>query len=116
MEQTYITIAMVTIGVGAVATGIVGVVALPRGEQLSALLALVVGAGIGIASLFLMMNSASDVEAEDSARMFMIASFLGLAGVATTLTLLTVRTRAGKRPEAPATTSPPPAGTGSAPA
>jgi hypothetical protein len=101
MEETYVTVAMVTIGLGAVATGIVGMVALPRGEQLSCLLALVVGAGIGIASLFVLMNTAPNVETEDPARLFMIAAFLGLGGVVASLAALIARSRRDARPARP---------------
>ena len=99
-EQTYVTVAMASIGLGAVLAGIVGMLFLPKGEQLSAVLALMVGAGIGLASLFILLLADADSgrEPEQAASSFMIAAFLGLGGVVASLALLVRRTRDGGDP------------------
>jgi hypothetical protein len=106
MEETYTTIGAVAIGVGAVAAGVVGLL-LPRGEQLTAVLALVVGAGIGVVTLALGFQITGNESSEDGARTFMVASLLGLAGVAASLAAIVARSRQRARDTA-STPHPPP--------
>jgi hypothetical protein len=93
MEHTYATWAMILMGLGAVAAGVVGIV-LPAGQRLSVLLALVIGAGVGVAALFLQLLPA-EPDVDDGARAFLIASALGLAAVLAASAVLLRRSRAG---------------------
>ena len=79
-EEIYLSWAMITIGVGIAAAGGVGLV-LPVGHRLAVVLALVLGAGVGIASLFILMLAGGLDEPEVGARSFLIASALGLVSV-----------------------------------
>lgn len=93
MEQTYVMWAMVLIGSGAASAGTAGLF-LPVGQRLSVALALVLGAGVGVASLFLLMLAGGTEDPEAGAQAFLIASAVGLAAVITGLAVLFRRARA----------------------
>ncbi|MGZ8629875.1 MAG: hypothetical protein ACXWZF_02775 [Actinomycetota bacterium] len=93
MEQTYMSWAMVLIGLGAVAAGTVGLF-LPQGHRLTVLLTLVIGAGVGVAALFLQVLGGGFDEPERAASSFLIASLLGLVAVVAGLGVLLRRARA----------------------
>jgi hypothetical protein len=92
MEATYVSWAMVLIGLGAATAGGVGLF-LPPGHRLTALLPLVIGAGIGLAALFAQIVDVGP-RPEDPARAFLIASTLGFVTVVATLVVLIRRVRA----------------------
>ena len=86
------TLALSLVGIGAVATGVLGIV-LPAGERIAAGLGLVVGAGIGVVALAIgtqMVNAPDDSEAY--ATVFLAAAALGLVGTLVSLALLWRRT------------------------
>ena len=92
MEMTYVSWARVLIGLGAAAAGGVGLF-LPSGHRLTALLPLVVGAGVGLAALFAQLMHVG-TRPEDPARAFLIASALGFVAVVAALGVLIRRVRA----------------------
>jgi len=92
-DEIHLAWAMISIGVGIAAAGGVGL-ALPLGHRLAVTLALVLGAGVGIASWFALMLMGGFEDPEQSARSFLIASVLGLAAVVGGLTVLVRRSRA----------------------
>ena len=77
-------------GIGAVATGMIGIV-LPPGERIAAGLALVVGAGIGVVVLAIGTQLVNDTP-DEYASVFLLAAALGLAGTLVSLGLLWRRT------------------------
>lgn len=87
------TVALSLVGIGAVATGALGIV-LPAGERIAAGLALVVGAGIGVVALAIgtQMVNAPDDSPEAYATVFVVAAALGLVGTLVSLALLWRRT------------------------
>jgi hypothetical protein len=87
------TLAISLVGIGAVATGALGIV-LPAGERIAAGLALVIGAGIGVVALALgtQMVNAPDDSPEAYATVFLVAAALGLIGTLVSLALLWRRT------------------------
>ena len=92
------TLALSLVGIGAVATGMLGIV-LPAGERIAAGLALVVGAGIGVVVLAIgtqIVSDTPDDSPEGYASVFLVAAVLGLAGTLVSLALLWRRT-AGQR-------------------
>jgi hypothetical protein len=91
-DEIYLAWAMISIGVGIATAGGVGL-ALPLGHRLAVVLALVLGAGVGIASWFALMLM-SGFEGRGSSRSFLIASVLGLAAVVAGLVVLMRRSRA----------------------
>jgi hypothetical protein len=50
MEETWVTLGVVSVGLGGVVAGLVGVV-LPEGSRLGAFFALIAGAGVGVAAI-----------------------------------------------------------------
>ena len=86
MDNDPTTLVFIFVGLGAVATGIVGIL-LPRGDRLSAFLALVVGAGVGLLSLAIGFEASSDPP-DDFDRTFEIAAGLGLGATLLSLGLL----------------------------
>jgi hypothetical protein len=91
-EEVYLAWAMISIGAGVAAAGGVGLV-LPPGHRFAVFLALVLGAGVGIATLFAFMLVGSFDAPERSARSFLIASALGLVAVVGGLAVLVRRSR-----------------------
>jgi hypothetical protein len=92
--QMKTTLALSLVGIGAVATGVLGIV-LPAGERIAAGLALVVGAGIGVTVLAIgtqIVGDAPDDSPEGYASVFLVAAALGLAGTLVSLALLWRRT------------------------
>ena len=88
------TLALSLVGIGAVATGVLGIV-LPAGERIAAGLALVVGAGIGVTVLAIgtqIVSDTPDDSPEGYAGVFLVAAALGLAGTLVSLALLWRRT------------------------
>jgi hypothetical protein len=92
--QMKTTLALSLVGIGAVATGALGIV-LPAGERIAAGLALVVGAGIGVVVLAIGTQIVNDTP-DGYAGVFLVAAALGLAGTLVSLALLWRRT-AGQR-------------------
>ena len=88
--DTQLTIALVLVGLAAVAAGSVGVL-LPPGERIAAALPLVVGAGVGLVTLAVGANGAeTDAEVE---AVFLTGAALGFVATCATLALLWFRTR-----------------------
>lgn len=92
-DEIYLAWAMISIGVGIATAGGVGL-ALPLGHRLAVVLALVLGAGVGIASWFALMLVSGFDDPEQSSWSFLIASVLGLAAVVAGLVVLMRRARA----------------------
>ena len=88
--ETTMTLALALVGIGAVATGVLGIW-LPAGERIAAGLALVVGAGIGLVAIAIGSQVVGD-SLESHANMFLVASALGLLGTLASLTVLWRRT------------------------
>jgi hypothetical protein len=88
--ETTMTLALVLVGLGAIATGALGIW-LPAGERIAAGLALVVGAGIGVVALAIGTRIVDD-SPESYANVFLVASALGLLGTLASLTVLWRRT------------------------
>lgn len=78
MDETWATLGVLCMGLGAVVAGLVGVV-LPEGRRLGALFALIAGAGMGVAVIGL--GTLLDDRKEPSGLLFFLASFLGLLTV-----------------------------------
>lgn len=95
MEQTLMSWAMVLIGSAAVVAGIVGYL-LPRGERLSVVLPLLIGAGVGVVAVFLLALLGGLDEPERAARSFLTASVMGFAAVMAGLAVLVRRARASR--------------------
>lgn len=85
-----LTSALLLIGAGAIVAGAVGI-ALPSGERFAAALALVIGAGVGVATLAVGSLHASSVS--DQERAFLIASAIGFLAVLASSTVLWRRSR-----------------------
>jgi hypothetical protein len=88
--ETTMTVAIVLVGIGAVATGALGIW-LPAGERLAAGLALVVGAGIGVVAIAIGTRLVGD-SLESNVNVLLVASALGLVGTLASLTVLWRRT------------------------
>jgi hypothetical protein len=100
MVDIQTTIAFVLIGSAAVAAGLVGM-RLPPGDRISAGLALVVGAGVGVVSLAI-GTDISDNSSEGVATVFLVAAVLGFVASLASLALLwrwTERRRRAERSE-----------------
>ena len=90
--ETTMTLAVAFVGIGAVATGALGIW-LPAGERLAAGLALVVGAGIGVVAIAIGTRLVGDSSGlESHANVLLVASALGLLGTLASLTVLWRRT------------------------
>jgi len=86
------------IGVGAVVAGLLGMI-LPAKERLAAVLALVVGAGVGVAALAIGTHNVTDPNRAADA--FLIASALGLVAVIVGSLILWDRLGRRKQPPPP---------------
>jgi hypothetical protein len=90
--ETTMTLALALVGIGAVATGALGIW-LPAGERIAAGLALVVGAGIGVVAIAIGSRLMSDSPSpEGYADVLLVASALGLLGTLASLAALWRRT------------------------
>lgn len=85
--------AMVVIGAGIASAGAAGLL-LPVGHRLSVSLALVLGAGAGIASTFVLLLAGGADDPDSGSLSFLIASVVGLASELTGLAVLFRRARA----------------------
>jgi hypothetical protein len=92
MEETHMMWAMVMIGTGIASAGGAGLF-LPVGQRLSIALTLVLGAGTGVASLFLLMLARGIDHPRAPAQAFLIASAVGLASLLAGLAVLFRRAR-----------------------
>lgn len=78
MEETWVTLGVMCMGLGGVVAGLVGV-GLPEGRRLGALFGLIMGAGVGVAAIGL--GALLDEHKEPSEVTFFVASLLGLLTV-----------------------------------
>jgi len=78
----------ILIGAGALVAGVVGIVLHP-GERLGAFLALVIGAGVGVAALAVGTRNVSSQSNGETA--FLVASALGFAAVVVSAAILWTR-------------------------
>jgi hypothetical protein len=78
MDETWVTLAVMCMGLGGVVAGLVGVV-LPEGRRLGALFALIAGAGVGLVVIGL--GALLDERNEPTELTFFLASLLGLLTV-----------------------------------
>ena len=97
MVDIQTTIAFVLIGSAAVAAGLVGML-LPPGDRISAGLALVVGAGVGVVSLAI-GTDISDNSSEGVETVFLVAAALGFVASLASLALLWRWTERRRRSE-----------------
>jgi len=88
MEETWVTLGVVCMGLGGVVAGLVGVV-LPEGRRLGALFALIAGAGVGVAAIGL--GALLNENREPTELTFFLASLLGLLVVSGSLWLVRKR-------------------------
>ena len=94
MDETWVTLAVMCMGLGGVVAGLVGVV-LPEGRRLGALFALIAGAGVGLVVIGL--GALLDERNEPTELTFFLASLLGLLTVCGA-SLVVWRRAAGSRP------------------
>jgi hypothetical protein len=92
-DELHLAWSMICIGVGIACAGGVGLV-LPPGHRFAVALALLLGAGVGIAALFAFMLGGGFDGPEQAMRSFLIASALGLVAVLGGLAMLVRRSRA----------------------
>ncbi|MGH2680150.1 MAG: hypothetical protein ACRDG8_06635 [Actinomycetota bacterium] len=78
MDETWVTLGVMCMGLGGVVAGLVGVV-LPEGRRLGALFALIAGAGVGVAVIGL--GALVDERKEPTELTLFLASLLGLLTV-----------------------------------
>ncbi|HEX6581942.1 MAG TPA: hypothetical protein VF195_13905 [Actinomycetota bacterium] len=78
MDETWVTLGVMCMGLGGVVAGLVGVV-LPEGRRLGALFALIAGAGVGLVVVGL--GALLDERNEPTELTFFLASLLGLLTV-----------------------------------
>jgi peptidoglycan/LPS O-acetylase OafA/YrhL len=88
----------ILIGAGAVVAGMLGL-ALPARERLAALLALVIGAGVGVAALAI--GTHNTTSPDDATLAFLIASALGFLSVVVSSAGIWVRLGNPKPPPPP---------------
>lgn len=101
MVETQVTLSLVLIGSAAVAAGLLGM-RLPAGDRISAGLALLVGAGVGVVSLAIGTDIADD-SADSVDDVLLISSALGFVATLASLALLWrwTRRREAERAEPP---------------
>jgi hypothetical protein len=92
MPETWVTLAVVLIGLGGVVAGAAGV-SLPDGQRLGALFSLIAGAGVGLVTLGI--GALTDDRKEPTEFVFFLASLLGFLTVCATVWV--VRRRALER-------------------
>jgi hypothetical protein len=78
MEETWVTLGVVCMGLGGVVAGLVGV-GLPEGRRLGALFGLIAGAGVGVSVIGL--GALLNENKEPTELTFFVASLLGLLTV-----------------------------------
>ena len=78
MEETWVTLGVMCMGLGGVVAGLVGV-GLPEGRRLGALFGLIMGAGVGVAVIGL--GALLNDQKEPTEFTFFVASLLGLLTV-----------------------------------
>ena len=78
MEETWVTLGVMCMGLGGVVAGLVGV-GLPEGRRLGALFGLIMGAGVGVAAIGL--GALLNEHKEPSEVTFFVASLLGFLTV-----------------------------------
>jgi hypothetical protein len=78
MEETWVTLGVMCMGLGGVVAGLVGVV-LPEGRRLGALFALIAGGGVGL--MVIGLGALLSARKEPSELTFFVASLLGLLTV-----------------------------------
>jgi len=78
MEETWVTLGVVCMGLGGVVAGLVGV-GLPEGRRLGALFGLIAGAGVGVFAIGL--GALFNESKEPTELTFFVASLLGLLTV-----------------------------------
>jgi drug/metabolite transporter (DMT)-like permease len=78
MDERWVTLGVMCMGLGGVVAGLVGVV-LPEGRRLGALFALIAGAGAGL--VIIGLGALLDDRNEPTELTFFVASFLGLLTV-----------------------------------
>ena len=78
MNETWVTLGVMCMGLGGVVAGLVGVV-LPEGRRLGALFGLIAGAGVGLVVIGL--GALLDETDEPTDLVFFVASLLGLLTV-----------------------------------
>jgi hypothetical protein len=89
MPETWVTLAVVLMGLGGVVAGAAGV-SLPEGQRLGALFSLIAGAGVGLVTLGI--GALTDERKEPTEFVFFLGSLLGFLTVCGTVWL--VRRRA----------------------
>src|SRR5262249_26174450 len=96
----------ILIGAGAIVAGILGLL-LPRKERLAAVFALVIGAGVGVATLAIGGHGSPSQSAAETA--FLVASALGFVAVVVSSAAVWIRMGQAKRPKGhPDVAAPPP--------
>jgi ABC-type uncharacterized transport system permease subunit len=78
MDEKWVTLGVMCMGLGGVVAGLVGVV-LPEGRRLGALFSLIAGAGVGL--VVIGVGSLLDERNEPSELTFFVASLFGLLTV-----------------------------------
>jgi drug/metabolite transporter (DMT)-like permease len=78
MEETWVTLGVVCMGLGGIVAGFVGVV-LPEGRRLGAIFALIAGAGVGV--VVIGFGALLNERKEPTEITFFLASLLGLIAV-----------------------------------
>jgi ABC-type uncharacterized transport system permease subunit len=78
MDERWVTLGVMCMGLGGVVAGLVGVV-LPEGRRLGALFSLIAGAGVGL--VVIGVGSLLDERNEPSELTFFVASLFGLLTV-----------------------------------
>jgi hypothetical protein len=78
MEETWVTLGVISVGLGGVVAGLVGVV-LPEGRRLGAFFALIAGAGVGVAAIG--VGALLTENKEPTELTFFLASLSGLLAV-----------------------------------
>ena len=89
MPETWATLAIVLMGLGAVVAGAAGV-SLPDGQRMGALFSLIAGAGVGLATVGI--GALTDVRREPRFLVFFLGAVLGFLSVCATDVVIRRRT------------------------